>query len=259
MPEGPEILFFSIFLRDKFLGGNIKLNNPNELNGEILDISSKGKLLYFKIKSNISNEINYIHLHLGISGWIMFKDAKYVKYCFTITKDNKEQNIFIEDKTRLSRLNIYNEKEHNKIIKKLGIDIFTEEFTIDKFKQVIRTKNMILASFLLKQELFSGIGNYIKNEVLYLGKLDINIKTKSLTDMNINDLYKNILFVAYSCLIEQLRNSKIEKLLPENNKLNLPEIIEVPYEYRIYKRNTTEDGKKVKITKVGGRDTYYVE
>ena len=268
MPEGPEILFFSIFLKQKFIGGIVKylkshpdndLNIPEDLNGEIVDVSSKGKVLWFKMKSVELNKYYYMHIHLGISGWIMFKEAKYIKYSFTITKSDKKQNIFIEDKTRLSNISIYNEEEHDKIINKLGIDIFTSDFTFNKFKSVVKSKNMILASFLLKQELFSGIGNYIKNEVLYLGNLDVTCKTSSLTDIQINDLYKNILFVAYSHLIEQLKNSGLEKYLPEGNKINMPVVLEIPYKYKIYRRTFTDDGKRVKNIKVGGRDTYCID
>ena len=268
MPEGPELLFWSIFLKKKFIKGkiqNMKFNITNDIvipenfDGEIVDVLQKGKLLWFKVKSNGNNSHYYVHLHLGITGWIMFKDAKNVKYSFEIKLSNKIFNIYIEDKTKLSEMEILDEEEHIKSINKLGIDIFTEEFTIDNFKMEIKKKRMILASFLLKQEIFCGIGNYIKNEVLYMDNLDINCKTNILTDEQIENLYKNILFVAYSCLMEQLRNSKIENLLSNKNIMNKPEILEIPYEYKIYKRKLTDDGKRVKITKVGGRDTYYVE
>jgi formamidopyrimidine-DNA glycosylase len=270
MPEGPEILFFSTFLKNKFLTtkiSNIKSNTgepielPEDFEGTILDIYSKGKLLYIKVSSTVLNKHYYIHIHLGISGWILFKEPKnFVKYEFKLTtKTGKEFNILIDDKTRLSKMHIYNEIEHNEKLNKLGIDIFTSNFTLDKFESVIKSKNMILASFLLKQELFCGIGNYIKNEVLYLGNLDINIKTNVLNKIQIIELYKNILFVAHSCLIEQLKNSDIEKFLAPEYKINTPNNIEIPYNYRIYGRNTTSDGKSIKKVKVGGRDTYYVE
>jgi len=264
MPEGPEILCITTCLKDKFLGGKIKLskdiiNTLFEINEniEIIDIFCKGKLLFIKLKND--NNFYYLHIHLGLTGWIIFKNPKNVKYTFIISKNNKDYHIFIEDKTRLSKLEIHNEEEHNKITDKLGIDIFTKEFTLEKFKQVVKSKNMIFASFLLKQELFCGIGNYIKNEILYMNNLDINIKTKMLSDEQIEELYKDILFVGYSNLIEQLRNINLENKLQEHNKINMPSLLEVPYEYKIYKRKTTLDGKIVKITKVGGRDTYYAE
>jgi len=270
MPEGPEILFFSTFFKKKFLTttvSNIKsnteetINVPLDLKGEIVDVCSKGKLLWIKMTSDTVDKYYYMHIHLGISGWMLFKDPKYfVKYEFKLTtKNKKEHMVYLEDKVRLSKLQIYDENEHNTILKKMGVEIFKSEFTLEKFKTVIKKRNMILASFLLKQEIFCGIGNYIKNEVLYMGNLDINIKTGELKEEQITELYKNILFVAYSCLIEQLRNSDIENCLGQEYKINTPVNIEVPYKYRIYGRTTTDDGKKVKKVKVGGRDTYTVE
>ena len=269
MPEGPEILFFSTFLKKKFMTtkiSNIKsntnelINIPVDLEGEIVDVHSKGKLLWMKMTSNTTNKYYYMHIHLGISGWILFKDPKYfVKYEFKLTtKNGKEFMIYLEDKIKLSKLQIYKEDEHTEIINKLGVEIFINEFRLEKFKSVVKKRNVTLASFLLKQEFFCGIGNYIKNEVLYMGNLDINIKTGELKDEQIDELYKNILFVAYSCLVEQLRNSEIEQYLSSEYKMNMPDNIEVPYKYRIYGRSTTDDGKKVKKVKVGGRDTYTI-
>lgn len=261
MPEGPEILCITTFLKDKFIGGKIKLgedivNNLSE-NNDIIDIFCKGKLLFIKIKSE--NIFYYLHIHLGLTGWIVFKNPKNVKYSFIINKNNKDFNIYIEDKTRLSKIVLYNQEEHEKINNKLGIDIFTEAFSLQKFKQIVKSKNMILASFLLNQELFCGIGNYIKNEVIYMNNFDIKIKTSGLSDNQIEQLYKDILFVAYSNLIEQLRKINLEDKLLNENKVNMPNILEVPYEYKIYKRLITLDGKQVKMTKIGGRDTYYVD
>ena len=63
----------------------------------------------------------------------MFKYANYVKYQFLISKNNRDYNIYIEDKTRLSNMELFNEEEHEKYISKLGIDIFTKDFTKQKF------------------------------------------------------------------------------------------------------------------------------
>lgn len=88
MPEGPEILCITTYLKDKILGGTIKLsqdinNNLSDKN-KIVDISCKGKLLFLKI--NDDNKNYYLHIHLGLSGWIVFSRAKYVKYSFIVKK-----------------------------------------------------------------------------------------------------------------------------------------------------------------------------
>ena len=118
---------------------------------------------------------------------------------------------------------------------------------------------MILAGYLLKQEYFCGIGNYIKNEVLYMGSLKAKIKTSELNEDQINKLYHNILFVAYSNLIEMLKNSNVEKYLDKSKSRFMPNKLEIPYHYKIYGRETTDDGKKVFKIKVSGRDTYCIK
>jgi formamidopyrimidine-DNA glycosylase len=261
MPEGPDILCITIYLREKFSGGRIEIETEPKINekiknGTITEISSKGKVFYFRI---VKDKITYyMHLHLGLAGWVVFEKPEYSKYDFTITKNETINKIYIEDKIRLSSIKLYNEKEHNKILEELGIDIFRKEFTINEFREKIKSKKMLLVNFLLKQEIFSGIGNYIKNEVLYLGKLNIKIKTNELTEQQITDLYKNILFVSYSCLLDGLINLKMKNKIPEENKYNMPKILEVPYKFKIYKRKTTDKGEQVKKEKVGGRDTYYI-
>ena len=165
----------------------------------------------------------------------------------------------MEDKRRFSKINVCTEEQHNKIINKLGIDLFSDKFTLDNFKNIIKSKNTMLASFLLKQEIFCGIGNYIKNEVLYIGKLKVTIKTSELTEEQIDKLYTNILLVGYSNLIEMLTDSKIVKYLDKSKTTYMPKKLEIPYVYKIYGREVTHDGKKVLKIKVGGRDTYCIK
>ena len=118
---------------------------------------------------------------------------------------------------------------------------------------------MILAALLLNQSIFSGIGNYIKNEALYLTHLRVKIKSSDLTDLQISKLYNNILFVAYSSLIEMLRDSKAEKYLNKSKRINEPVKLEIPYQYKVYAQEKTPDGKEVFKIKVAGRDSYCIK
>ena len=141
----------------------------------------------------------------------------------------------------------------------LDVDIFDVDFTLDYFTKIIKSKDTLVAPFLLKQEIFSGIGNYIKNEVLYMGKLKVTVKTSELTDEQIDKLYLDILLVGYSNLIEMLTDSKIVKYLDKSKTTYMPKKLEIPYEYKIYSREFTLDGKKVLKIKVAGRDTYCIK
>ena len=165
----------------------------------------------------------------------------------------------MEDRRRFSKVQFHTEEEHNKLINKLGVDILSKDFTYDYFKKIIQSKKTILAAILLKQEFFAGLGNYIKNEVIFLSNVDIQIKTNELKEENIKKIYDNILFVAYSNLLELLQKEKLEKLLDTKRKINIPKQLEVPYVYKIYRQDKTNSGKKVFKTKVAGRDSYYIK
>lgn len=280
MPEGPEILYFSTFLKKKLNNYQFyKIHSftdkpivvPKDWEGKILDVGCKGKLLWLYVSGKKNNF--YMHIHYGITGWFSFnKPDSNIKFEFefiktkstdtTSNKNNQQTNtihLYMEDKRRFSKINIYDEEQHNKIINKLGIDIFTEQFNLDNFKNIIKEKNGLLASLLLKQDILCGIGNYIKNEVFYMGMLKAKIKSSELNDTQIIKLYNDILFVAYSNLVEMLNNSKILKYLDKSKIINMPKKLEVPYQYKIYSREITNDGKKVYKIKVGGRDSYCIK
>lgn len=267
MPEGPELLYFATLFKKKFnhdLFSTILSYTdkpviiPVDYEGHIIDINSKGKLLWFQVTGKKHDY--YIHIHYGITGWLKFeKPEKNVKFEFIIiNKKNKEQHLYLEDRRRFSKIKIVNKQQHEETLNKLGIDIFTKDFTLEKFKEIINSKNTILAALLLNQNIFSGIGNYIKNECLYLTNLDARVKTSDLTDVQIKKLYENILFVAYSNLYEMLCDSNVEKYLDKTKLVNKPKKLEIPYKYKIYGREYTDDGQKVKKIKVSGRDSYII-
>jgi formamidopyrimidine-DNA glycosylase len=272
MPEGPEILYWSTLLKKtfalKYKFDEIKsftdkpIIIPKDWKGEILNSDSKGKLFWLVVSSTDNKKKYYMHIHYGLTGWFMFeKPEKYIKFEFVLKniETNKIINLYMEDKRRFSKIVIYDEKQHLKIISKLGIDIFSSDFTINNFKSIIMSKDTMVAPLLLKQEIFCGIGNYIKNEVMYMTKLRAKAKTSELDEGHIKLLYSNILFVSYSNLVEMLKDSRILKYLDKSKSINMPKKIEVPYQYRIYGRETTSNGKKVIKIKVGGRDSYCIK
>jgi formamidopyrimidine-DNA glycosylase len=271
MPEGPEILYWQVLL-DKKLTLKYKFDTiksytdkpiivPKDWEGKILGTGCKGKLLWMEVSSTNKEKKYYMHIHYGITGWLQFeKPESYIKFEFILKniKTEGQLNLYMEDKRRFSKIVIYDEKQHLKIISKLGIDIFEKDFTLINFKTIINKKDTMVAPLLLKQEIFCGIGNYIKNEVMYMTKLKAKVKTSELTEGQIDELYTNILFVSYSNLVEMLKDTKILKYLDKSKSIHMPKKLEVPYQYRIYGRETTSDGKKVFKIKVGGRDSYCV-
>ena len=168
------------------------------------------------------------------------------------------------DYRKLAKVEILTEEEHNNIINELGISIFSPDFTLVNFKALINSKKTLLTPFLMNPHIISGIGNYIRNEVFYLTDLlPIKIKTNQLTDSQIHKLYHDILFVSYSVLMTHFRNHNDLKSIGVSMTnpvfTNLPNNIEVPYEYKIYERKITKNGEVVEEIKVNGRNTFCVK
>jgi len=188
-----------------------------------------------------------------LSGWLSFEQPKFYKYLLHF--DNFK--LYVESKRKFTTLSIKSEQQHIKIINNLGIDILTSDFTEEEFKNKINKKKMKITSFLLNQHIFSGIGNYIKSESLYLSKINPHKNTKDLTDKQINKLYKSIKYISFSVLHELLIDNKLK--IPSDIKKISPTKLQIPYKLRVYGRTTDLLGNKITIEDINGRTTYFVD
>lgn len=256
MPEGPEIRYLCEKIKSIIMNKTLikitalskrKVNIPKEL--KVFDVKTKGKLMYLRCESDY-----FIHIHCGLAGWIYLSEQKYTKYILYF-KNNL--NIYLDDMRKLSKITVLKKTQHESIISELGPDILSDNFVLNNFRDKILGTNQMIASHLLDQHNYSGIGNYIKNESLYISKINPKRITSSLNDNEIIMLYNSIRFVAFSNLVEELNNGNIK--IPEDIKKISPKKLNVPYKLRVYEKNKDQYGNKVTFEIIGGRKTYYVK
>jgi formamidopyrimidine-DNA glycosylase len=261
MPEGPEIKYIKQICHTYLLYHelvNIQSNSKTVVKlpskSKLIDIQSKGKLLILIFKDY------FLHIHFGLTGWLTFENPDYPKYELTFKKGSSEIKAYIDDSRRFSKLKFLDDNEHNKALDKLGIDIFNKEFTLDFFEKEINKVNKKIVAFLLEQNKFCGIGNYIKNESLYISKIDPYSNTSNLDENDIKNLYDAIRFCAFSNFVELVKENKELKLdKDELNRLKKEVKLEVPYKYRVYQQETDPSGNKVIKKDISGRKTFYVK
>ncbi len=260
MPEGPEIKYIGQVCMSTLKNYelvNIVSNSKNVVKvpkkSKVIDVITKGKLLILVC------EDYYFHIHFGLTGWLVFEDPKYPKYELEFKRGNNTQIVYIDDSRKFSKLQIVNETKHNKILAKLGTDILTPDFTLDFFTDCVKKVKKMIVAFLLEQDKFCGVGNYIKNESLYIAKIDPHRTTDDLDDDEIKALYDAILFCAYSNTIELIKDDKDIK--PDKKLMRMLKSIktQVPYKYRVYQQETDPKGNKVIHTEISGRKTFYVK
>lgn len=85
-----------------------------------------------------------------------------------------------------------NDLGEHKLTAKLGISPLDKEFTLDNFKRLLKNGRGNVKSFLLDQKNIAGIGNVYIQDILFNAKLHPKRKIPSLTDTEINALYKSI-------------------------------------------------------------------
>jgi DNA-formamidopyrimidine glycosylase len=265
MPESPEVLHLSKYIKNniknKYLdsikilkGRYIKHGPPNGyiqfvklLPLKCINIQKKGKVIFIYFENNWC-----LISKLGMSGWWYMDDdipEWLPNYQNVIFNFNKKKLIFT-DFRNFGTLTFTNDPlllEYE--INKLAPDI-TDITTTFK---IIYERVDVLSSFQKKQRLediiidqkiiVSGIGNYLKAEILYDAKINPLRKVSSLTKdewLNIYNSTKKII-------------KKMLKVLESND----------PDKYmnsmKIYTRKIDPLGNKIKthITKTG-RTTYYV-
>ena len=231
MPEINEVRRYADFLIQKLknknileiniLNGRYKKHKPfdkykelvNKLPIKLVDVKTKGKFLYMILEDNY-----YIFSTLGLSGGWTYQSKQSAVFEHPLESsyiDQKETEGYL--KTALNHLNvefktdtgsvyfydtlsfgtlkvIKTEDELNKKLNTLGPDIMDISTTFEVFKgQLLKEKNLKkkIGVVLMDQKVISGVGNYLRADILWLSKISPFRKVNKLTDGEIKDIYHN--------------------------------------------------------------------
>lgn len=207
MPESAEVRLTTEYLKESlenkvitnwiFTSGQYINKKPqgfdnfeNNLPFIVENVQCKGKLIYI----TVFNEKGYFYiLHsLRMTGrWQDYEDA----YCrWNIELDEGLNVLWFRNPRCFATLQFTQTKSIlDEALDKLGPDILTEEFTLKIWNDMlIEHKNKNITSFLMNQNIISGIGNYIKSEALYYAKVSPLRKIGSLKNSEASKLYEGI-------------------------------------------------------------------
>lgn len=201
MPEGPEVTLIANDL-DKYVKGK-KLTNieilpfskyvkkaPDNYQSfldllplKVIGVKNKGKLMYWVFEKN-----NYMLNHLIMSGFWSREKERFASLCFEFNDGSKA---YFCDARKFGYVEFFSgEKELKDKLSELGPD-FMKEVKYDYFFSALKTKpRSNVCSVLMNQKLFSGIGNYLKSEILYSSKISPYRTINSLSDEDIKILFR---------------------------------------------------------------------
>lgn len=257
MPEGPEVTVIRNglhqILKGKYIhkldfnhkGARYSKKAPDNyssfndlLPAKILSVNSKGKFIYFVMEGGW-----YIYNTLGMSGgWYLKKKGHtVVELVYASKKDSDSTNIiWFDDQRHFATFKfVKGTAELQKKLKTIGKDLLNDDISDEEFITRYRKHNHKNIDVVLNdQKIFSGIGNYLKAEILYMAKISPHSIIKYIPDAKLKDLLK-----------ASKDRIKASYLMGGASVMHYSDLKEVAGQFqnyfKVYKRKEDPDGNKV--------------
>ena len=180
---------------------------------KIIDVKSKGKFMYIELENE-----NYFGITLGLSGGWFFKKHNSEKMIHGLDSSQYDKDVvnryiqsslkhlnvefifnsgtlYFYDQLSFGSITIFDSLEKlNKKLATIGIDIVDQETTFNIFKEkIMATKNLNkeIGNVIVNQKVISGIGNYLRADLLWMSKISPFRKVKDITDPELKKIYNN--------------------------------------------------------------------
>ncbi len=271
MPEGPEVHTIVDQLGPKLIGRyllSIKWDTKSKYRDgmtmydvlskhlpiRIEDVTCKGKQIFFKLNSEYMVEDEhytcnfYINCTLGMEGRWIETPTKHSNLWFELGDIIKgknvkivifEDNLYFDDSRHFGNITILSESGYADKLKSIGPDLLSDDIKVEEWLSKAknpRIKNKQICDYLMEQKYFSGIGNYLKSEVLYAAKIKPDRIMSNLSDVE--------LITILECAKHKIKESyqsnglTIRSYISPNGELGT-------FERSVYGKETDPDGNDV--------------
>ena len=274
MPEVIEVLKYADFIRTKIKGKELTeikiLNGRYHRHGafegfgplhkalplKVKDVKTKGKFLYIELEGD-----RWLLSTLGLSGGWAWQSAKTEKYDFPVIvkyldaaayheKVLKHLNVefktaagslFFYDMLSFGTLKVADAATLEKKLKTIGPDMST--ITLPEFKEQLdkATPSKPVGTVLMDQRRISGIGNYLRADVLWLCKISPFRHMKDLSPADMKRIWEATRFLIWA-KYDYKKGRKEDYIEADHPKL--PE--DYKREFYVYDQKEDPHGRKVK-------------
>jgi len=267
MPEMPEVETIKRDLEKKMKGKKIerviikneksvKLPSSTEfirrMEGKVFtSVERKGKFLLLGLDSEDS-----LIIHLKLTGRLIYskkgEELDYTRVVF-IFQDHTQLNF--TDVRGFGGMWLIPDREFQRIpaLDNLGPEPLEEDFTVAKFRELLKGKKGKIKSLLMDQEFMAGIGNIYSQEALFLSQIHPERSPSSLADGEVEKLYKNLRQILKKAI--SYRGSSVDAYVDlEGKKGSFESQLEV---YGRKGKPCFKCGTTLKRIEVSGRGTYF--
>lgn len=281
MPEGPEVRYFAQTL-DRLFSGFI-LTKIDILQGPYVgsekpkyqqfrdDVSSftgarvnsviaHGKVMFFMFETNPKcqpvSQYHSLMVHHGMEGsWTRSDQNKHRILRLEMThRSGDSDDVFFQDSRRFGTFKFLSAGDHAAEIEKLGPNVFDVE--LDQFISIFLSPSLrkkyqkwFLCDVLMEQNVLSGIGNYLRADILYDAKIDPKSMFAKLELPHIVQLYfsmNRVLIESWECRATTVNGATYEDSIHTGK-----------YECLCYGRKTCEYGHPVETFESKKRTVHF--
>lgn len=268
MPELPEVETVRRTLSKLVAGKKIRnvsvflpriIRRPHDifefnllLEGQAIeDVARRGKFL----KIVFRDVVLVSHLRMEGRYGIYQQDEPVEKHTHVIFHFTDGTELRYRDVRQFGTMEIWprGEEEVHPPLSKLGPEPLDQEFTLERFKALIKGKKTKIKPLLLNQEFIVGLGNIYVDEALYESKIHPETEAHQLSARRIADLYKAIRETLDEAV--QLGGSSIKSYVNGQGEMGM-----FQQQLKAYGRNgqpCLRCGEELRKTVVGGRGTHF--
>jgi formamidopyrimidine-DNA glycosylase len=161
----------------------------------ITDVERRGKWVMMALSGD-----DTLLIHLRMSGRLVLEseaclDDRHLRVLFLL--DDGRRLSFI-DQRKFGRMILTN--DHNLILKDLGLEPLSEEFTPKRLKEMLGSRRGRIKSLLLDQRFLAGLGNIYTDEALWRAQIHPLRPADTLTPTEVARLHKAIRVVLASAI-----------------------------------------------------------
>lgn len=158
----------------------------NRLAGQrIHSLERKGKYLIFNLSSGAA-----LIIHLRMTGSLLLNPEQHDPCTRVIFQLDNGSRIVFSDRRRLGVISLRNDTQF--LDKKLGPEPLEHDFTNKTLAMLLQKRQAPIKAVLLDQSFIAGIGNMYADEALFFASLHPLRTTNSLSEDEVDQLYKAI-------------------------------------------------------------------
>lgn len=257
MPEGPKCRALTSYLEKQLkghtlqkvqvVGGRYRRKEPEglaefrrKLPTKLTNIKSYGKDIWFQFDNGL-----FLLNHLGMEGWWTLGEEKPPYPVIHLSFDRKD--LWFTDVRNFGKVKFCPLDCLLALLQSRGEDILAERMDAKRAVKLLRQHDrMKIADALLEQDSLSGVGNYLRAEILYALRLYPFSLVRNLSDGTLGEIAK----MARKLAKRNLKILERDSILDEYRTI-LP--------FKVYGRDEDPYGNRVKKTKgKGGRTIHWV-